>query len=1071
MRTFHMLQQIKAAAGSGKTYTLTRQFLELLASAAQDEAQEKNTACAIANPDGSFNWYEILAVTFTNKAATEMRERVIHSLKECALQTDPTNPAQGWNPKDAHRWVNRLLQRYSSLNIRTIDSLLNMLVRLGALDLSLPPDFEPIFDDAVLFDPLYDQMLTRASQGGNERALVKEACKSLLFHTDMNGFVPGDRLREKVHTLMQYRLEHGALPDVDGDALRGWLGMLHEELNHCATSIQKFIAEEGIKPAANFTKFLDKCLALSIFSSKLPSATYAKKPSIDDCVLKASKGKASSELHKAYADMCNAFAMLEVQGAILRKALELVPFINIAEPLAAEVETLQREKGIIPASQWPIYAQKVLSGEHAASEAFCRMGTRLTHLLIDEFQDTSKTQWKAIEPLAVECLAKDGSVVYVGDVKQAIYGWRGGDSDLFDGILNEDAIQAVAHDPERTTLDNNWRSSENVVLFNNEIFSRLEDEDTAKRIANDLVGKASPEVVDELAAEIVAGFSGAAQKVPPHKEGSGGLVKLYDIEAENTEALFESVHGELKKLFVDDLQHRRKLRDIAVLVRTNGEANMLANWLVEWGFPIITENSLCIADHPVIQQIVNLLTFLDYPLNDVAFWSVISGTELVGDIAGLDRTALDDWLATPRTGTLFNAFKADYPQVWEQWIAPFYSQAGLMSAYDTVREAFEHFDVFRRFPQDEIFLRRFLEIVHSAETNGLRSLSAFLTFWQEGGVEEKVPMPENLDAIRIITMHKSKGLEFPVVIIPFHHQMQQRPSGQEAFTFNGQDILVPQCKELGDDYYRAVGKDAREQLHLLYVAWTRPVEELHAVISATPTHERTSPLLKSLRVLLADLQDKMDEKGCITLGEVPENTRAEEQTEDDQTEKLLPEHEEVLAWKPMHWLPRLKIFRNPLEEIIYDERRRGILVHTCLEHLRVLDNPREDVHRAIQHGMREYPLPMENRVEVEEELADMLLWLTSLPQFTTWQHYGRPEQGIMDEHGNQHRADLLVREPDAITIVEYKTGGHDPAHKQQVRRYLNLLNAMPAYDNCALTGTIIYLDSRETVDVTLSTGA
>lgn len=1066
-----MLQQIKAAAGSGKTYTLTRQFLELLAGAAQDEKQEKNTACALANPDGSFNWYEILAVTFTNKAATEMRERVIRSLKECALQIDPSNPAQGWNPQDAHRWVNRLLQRYSSLNIRTIDSLLNMLVRLGALDLSLPPDFEPIFDDAVLFDPLYDQMLVRASQGGKERDLLKDACESLLFHTDMNGFVPGDRLREKIHTLMQYRLEHGELPEVDGDALRGWLVLLHEELSHSTNAVKKFLEEEGLKPAANFTKFLDKCLALSVFSSKLPSATYAKKPSIDDCVLKASKGKASGELHKAYADMCDAFALLEVQGAILRKALELVPFINIAEPLAAEVETLQREKGVIPASQWPIYAQKVLSGEHAASEAFCRMGTRLTHLLIDEFQDTSRTQWKAIEPLAVECLAKEGSVVYVGDVKQAIYGWRGGDSDLFDGILNEDAIQAVAEDPERTTLDNNWRSSENVVLFNNDIFSRLEDEETAKRIANDLVGKASNDVVEELAAEIVSGFSGAAQKVPPHKEGSGGLVKLYDIEAENTEALFESVKKELKSLFVDDLRQRRKLRDIAVLVRTNGEANMLANWLVEWGFPIITENSLCLADHPVIQQMVNLLTFLDYPLNDVAFWSVVSGIELFGELAGINRKELDDWLATPRTGTLFNAFKADYPLAWEKWIAPFYSQAGLMSAYDTVREGFEHFEVFRRFPQDEIFLRRFLEIVHTAETNGLRSLSAFLTFWQEGGVEEKVPMPENLDAIRILTMHKSKGLEFPVVIIPFHHQMQQRPSGQEAFSFNGQDILVPQCKELGDDYYRVVGKDAREQLHLLYVAWTRPVEELHAVISSTPTHERTSPLLKSLRVLLADYQDKIDEKGCITLGETPESTLSADTAEENIPDKVLPEHEEVLAWKPMHWLPRLKIFRNPLEEIIYDERRRGILVHTCLEHLRVLDNPKEDVHRAIQHGMREYPLPMENRTEVEEELTDMLLWLTSLPQFTVWQQYGRPEQGIMDEHGNQHRADLLVREPDAITIVEYKTGGHDPAHKQQVRRYLNLLNAMPAYDNCTLLGTIIYLDSRETVDVSLSTGA
>lgn len=1066
-----MLQQIKAAAGSGKTYTLTRQFLGLLARAAQDEKQGQATACALANSDGSFNWYEILAVTFTNKAATEMRERVIRSLKECALGLDPMNPAEGWNPEDAHKWVNKLLQRYSSLNIRTIDSLLNMLVRLGALDLSLPPDFEPIFDDSVLFDPLYDQMLIRASQGGNERKLLEDACESLLFHTDMSGFVPGDKVREKIHLLMQHKLEKGNLPEVDGDALRKWLVLLHEELAHCCTQVKKMVAEEGLKPSANFTKFLDKCLDLKIFSSKLPSATFAKKPSIDDCVLKASKGKASGELHKAYADLCDAFALLEVQGAILRKALELVPFINLAEPLADEVENLQREKGVIPSSQWPVYAQKVLSGTHGASEAFCRMGTRLTHLLIDEFQDTSATQWKAIEPLAVECLAKDGSVVYVGDVKQAIYGWRGGDSALFDGILNEDAIQTVAPEPDRLTLDNNWRSSENIVLFNNKVFSQLEDEETANRVANELVGKASQPVIDELAEEILTGFAGAAQNVPPHKVGSGGLIKLYDIAADKVDELYEEVHDRLHTLFVDELQHRRKLRDIAVLVRTNGEAERLATWLVNWGFPIITENSLRIADHPVIKQMVNLLTFLDYPLNDIAFWSVISGSELFGDIAGISRVELDNWLASPRTGTLFNAFKQDYPEAWEKWIAPFYSQAGLMSAYDTVREGFEYFDVFKRFPDDEIFLRRFLEIVHTAETNGLRSLSAFLTFWQDGGVEEKVPMPENLDAIRILTMHKSKGLEFPVVVIPFHHQRQQPPSGQEDFTFNGQDILVPQCKELGDDYYRAMGKDAREQLHLLYVAWTRPVEELHAVISSTKTHESSSPLLKSLRILLADYEDQMDDARCITIGEEPESTLIAATQEIKKDTKVLPEHEKVLAWKPMHWLPRLKIFRNPLEEIIYDERRRGILVHTCLEHLRVLDNPKEDVHRAISHGMREYPLPIENRADVEEELADMLLWLTTLPDFKTWQRYGRPEQGIMDEQGSQHRADLLVREPDAITIVEYKTGSPDPAHKQQVRRYLNLLNAMPAYNNCTLKGTIIYLDLRNTVDVTLSTGA
>ena len=533
----------------------------------------------------------------------------------------------------------------------------------------------------------------------------------------------------------------------------------------------------------------------------------------------------------------------------------------------------------------------------------------------------------------------------------------------------------------------------------------------------------------------------------------------------------EAIEARLRTLFVEELRPRRDLRDIAVLVRTNPEANLVANWLVQWGFPVITENSLRLADHPLIIQMINLLAFLDYPLNDVAFWTVISGKELMGDIAGLDRAMLDEWLSRPRKGTLFNAFKTDFPEAWERWIAPFYSQAGLMSAYDTVREGFEHFEVFRRFPQDEIFLRRFLEIVHSAETNGLRSLSSFLTFWNDKGIDENVPMPENLDAIRILTMHKSKGLEFPVVVIPFHHHLQLPPDGQETFHFNGQDILVPHCKETGDDYYRTMGKDAREQLHLLYVAWTRPVEELHAVLSSTPTHEKRSPILKALRILLSDYQEQMDEEGCITLGEIPASTKSVQKLSTSSDQKLLPEHEIVEAWKPMHWLPRLKIFRNPLEEITFDERRRGILVHTCLEHLHLLDNPAEDINRAIQHGMREYPLPMENRTEVEEELTDMLLWLTSLPEFTTWQQYGRPEQGIMDEHGSQHRADLLVREPNAITIVEYKTGGHDAAHKQQVRRYLNLLNAMRAYDECTLKGTIVYLDSRETVDVTLSTGA
>ncbi|MDR3043588.1 MAG: UvrD-helicase domain-containing protein, partial [Desulfovibrio sp.] len=155
------LTQIKASAGSGKTYTLTRRFLSLLAGARDEDGR----ACALA-VEGGHCWPDILAVTFTNKAASEMKERVIRLLKEHAL-ADPAKAGKdggdgAWPPARAARWVDIILRRYGALNIRTIDSLLTMLVRLAALELSLPPDFEPSFSPDEYFEPLYDLILDRA---------------------------------------------------------------------------------------------------------------------------------------------------------------------------------------------------------------------------------------------------------------------------------------------------------------------------------------------------------------------------------------------------------------------------------------------------------------------------------------------------------------------------------------------------------------------------------------------------------------------------------------------------------------------------------------------------------------------------------------------------------------------------------------------------------------------------------------------------------------------------------------------------------------------------------------------
>ena len=144
----------------------------------------------------------------------------------------------------------------------------------------------------------------------------------------------------------------------------------------------------------------------------------------------------------------------------------------------------------------------------------------------------------------------------------------------------------------------------------------------------------------------------------------------------------------------------------------------------------------------------------------------------------LSEQALEDWAAARRTSEhrnmpLFMAFREDFPDIWLKWIAPFHADAGLLTPYDLTREALGRLDIWGRYPAEAAFVRRFLEIIHVAEGQGYGSLSSFLDYWNKHGQQEKAPMPETLDAVRVMTMHKSKGLQFPVVIVPWHNFSQR----------------------------------------------------------------------------------------------------------------------------------------------------------------------------------------------------------------------------------------------------------------------------------------------------------
>ena len=1171
-----MITQISASAGSGKTYSLTQLFLELLEGA---DALPQASGCALHGRNHGYSLAEILAATFTNKAATEMKSRVISSLKEKALaeRGDLNEKAPG----RAGIWVERILRHYGALNIRTIDSLLAALVRLSALDLELPPDFEPSFEPGEFFTPVYDGLMEdlaangrlmeavtgrdgpesacqseareefedeewresrfedRNGAGGGLRtestvfytadpaalrADLIRACQSLLFLGDCKGFTPKKRLHDQVFELVRRLLTGRVVPRMDADAILARLSARRENLIAAAGELHRLLMAEQLKVHNTFATVLTTCAGLSGHAAP-PKGSFARKQSLDECLNAPSRGKASEASLAAFANFRTALDGYSASLPLFRQAAQLAPLTGLALEIHSRMRANRFTDSLLPAISIPFLAGQALSGEYGVSDALCRLGTRLSRLLLDEFQDTSREQWAAILPLVEESLSTGGALTYVGDVKQAIYGWRGGDARLFDQVMDDPLLRKMKPRKETRNLPFNWRSHPAIVAHNNAFFSLLRDPDVSGRTLAAMLPDDTPEHYRAKAADEVRRiFDRVEQTIPPEKDwdsdpgGRHAGVRHYIVEGNKVDEVRELVRGRMRALFLEELLPVWRCGDIAILTRSGDEGSLAAEWLTSWGLPVVTENSFLLAAHPLVSKLVSFLAFLDYPPDDLAFWEVAGDPESFWPESGLCSADLMDWLARSSLEQgksrppLYRLFRDAFPGVWNSRIAPFHSGAGLMSAYDTLREAIRRFSLFERMPEHTPFLLRLLEIAHLAEARGHSSLAAFLVFWRGCRDDEQLPLPEGMNAVRIMTVHKAKGLEFPVVVLPFQHQGRRRDPELVRLRRDGLEILARAGGELPDIHYPARITDELERLNLLYVAWTRPVYALHSFI--TRPRSASSPLQRGLNILLTAHAGRAGQDLCQWewLGEQGEGEKDGEKKTGDGDAPLFPgalltqapdeqngagnvPESRVLStprppaslpsssadWRPMDWLPRLKIYRSTLEGARFTPARRGMLAHLCLEHL-MLSDPHDserltaDVRRAVRQGMRLFPLPVEDPEAVARGMEDCLLWFASLPAAPLWLAHGLREQGVIDARGNMHRVDLLVDE--ALTsphptpflhALDYKTGrwpteGIREEHQRQARRYMRLISearGRPA------RGTLVYLDERRLEEVSL----
>jgi len=1047
------LIRIRASAGSGKTHSLTARFLGLLAEAEEDE---RPFACA-GSAGARHAWPEIMAVTFTNKAAAEMKERIVRELKRRALGDFAGAAGDEWSRERAAEVLERILRRYQSLGVRTIDSLVCLLARLFAMRLGLSPDFGVTFDMAELFDPALEDYLARCeaeAAAGDEgaAALFVTAADTLLTHMRRTGFDLRAALVAQMRDMAGlFRFQR---PDVEygQEALAELLRPAHAAFQQALDGLEGGLTKGKLNPHANFRKLLDRCRNLPLFEA-LPDSAYFAKAALQECVDAASKpkvGLAHEDLFLRFLEAADAFRR---DRAVLAGAYVLAPSVALAARLAEDLAESAARQQSLPLPTLYDLASGLLGGDGAVGGAWCRLGARLQHLCVDEFQDTGGEQWEALRPLAEEALSKGGSLYCVGDAKQAIYGWRGGRAELFEEI-GRDGLARLAelHD---AGLAYNWRSCEAVVGFNNDFFAALGEPGLSADLADAVFRHAPAEVRQDLAASIARTFADSRQSLPPGRDAPGGYVRLARLHpsSDDESSLREAVCG-----LVVQVAARRGAGATAVLVRTNEQAGEVSEWLMARGLSVVTEGSLHLGRHPAVRFLLAFLAFLDYPPDDVAFAAVLTAPAFLAE-SGLAAPRIDAFLAERGKGPLYVRFRSAFADVWTRLVNPFFRSAGLVRPYDTAFELARAFRLTERDPGDELFIRRFWEIVHLAEEAGAGSLPAFLEFWAEKGVQEKVPLPSSVDAVRVMTMHKAKGLQFPVVVVPFHDWTLNSPDQDYGFVeIKGARVVAPiRSKDVGEPYWQVMTRMAREHLNLLYVAWTRAEQELYGFLPAERPRG-PSAVLTAVEMILGEIAP-----GAAAERGVPPAPGPGFAPPAPPEQRLLPPGDEPPGI--MAWLPRLRVYRHAVQEPADRlAALRGEVAHRAMELLRPVSPAQRQATAAARAALAEFPEAYALGQDTTEDIAAMAAWVLSLPELSEALAHGRREAVMLDAAGRVHRADLLFLSDAEALVVEYKTGEETEEHAAQVRRYLGLLAAMPGARR-TLKGLLVYLDARRLVRI------
>lgn len=1030
-------QIYSAAAGSGKTYTLAKTYLGLLLRSSDTR-----------------NFQHILALTFTNKAAAEMKERVLSSLHYFAYAKEGLSASKESMLKElsyslglsrtsiqkrSKTLLMEILHNYAGFELTTIDAFTHKLIRSFALDLALNPGFEVTLEPMNYLREAIEELIDELQDNPQLEELLRTMTLSLIDQEKSFDIVRSllDFSKELLNEASRIRFEENA---IDLESVLDIQKLLNEKCRQKEKEVEQnaSLLLNEIKAAGGNEVFkvniLDHLSAMAegrldepklmgeTVLKQLKEAAYFKKD-------KELSAALQENIQKTYPDLVGA---LDERRRIQSISKQIGSFALMGRIFELYQSVLKRRE-VLPIAEFNALISAAIS-DQPAPYIYERIGSKYRYFFIDEFQDTSVFQWNNLKPLLASIVASsesidEGLAFIVGDAKQSIYRWRGGDVEQFIRLYAHGAND-FSKSATAANLDTNYRSASTLINFNNQLFS-LGAQALTNSYYQDLYQNTS------------------RQCIPHHRSQEEGFVgvRLIDRSEEaKVDLQLKALREDIKRCITAGYM----LKDMAVLVSKNAEASMVAHHLMDKGFEVISSEALDLKLNERIKVVIALIRYTLEPSNALYAFEVVDGIEChhperfervqkaLSDQGKRRIYSFEQYLSTHEIA-LKELIKKN-PYVFVKAVIdnlPFSTVEGSAAQAGQT---------------DAAFCNYLLELVYERQQRG-EGIHEFLNYYDS---QEALflPLPENTEAIRITTVHKSKGLEFEVVFYPFAIE-RSRSLNAEKDWLEVSDLLpirhmlLPLSSKTvkGHATSEAIYENERmrtelDHLNQFYVACTRAKQALF-IYTETPSSNKEGihypALLNScLASHYADhFNGNVADIGLLKAQGLGEPLETENQIQF------------VTTTEP------LSFELSYPEPVLQEAQLLGTLFHEFMSHI----NNIESLEGAMDSLKDKANIEQLKQCEI---WANEILTHTELNTYYKKEVWAKNEAKLLDPSGSIAIPDRLVKIENDYTLIEYKTGLPSPKHLEQVNQYSDLINRLDPSGHCSVKQRfILYLSVNE----------